>query len=98
MTGDCLACSDRMRECRSVACSRVLESYGLDPTTKKCPLLFYPIERGVQLSDDCVGFISKDDQFDIELLVSQRNTSTSNPMPVRFHGSRGVPSQGLSIN
>ena len=32
--GDCLPCRDRMRECRSLPCSRVLESYGLDPTTK----------------------------------------------------------------
>ena len=70
-----------MRECRSISCSRVLESYALDPTTKKCPLLFQPVERGVQLRDDCVGLIGKDDQFDIELLVSHRSTSASNLMP-----------------
>jgi hypothetical protein len=33
--------------------------------------------------------LSDDDQFDIELLVSHRNTSGSNLMPARFQGSPG---------
>jgi hypothetical protein len=47
-----------MRECRSLPCSRVLDGDGLDPTTKKCAPLFQPIERGVQLRDNCLGLIN----------------------------------------
>ena len=58
-----------MRECRSLPCSRVLDSDCLDPTTEKCVPLVHPIERSVQLPDNCLGLISDDDQFDIDLLV-----------------------------
>ena len=58
-----------MRECRSLPCSRVLESNSLDPTTEKCVPLFQLIERGVQSRDNCLGFISDDDQFDSDLFV-----------------------------
>jgi len=64
-----LTCGHRMRECRSLPCSRVLESDGLDPTTEKGVPLFQPIERGVQLRDNCLGLISDHDQFDIDLFV-----------------------------
>jgi hypothetical protein len=47
----------------------VLESCGLDPATEKCVLLFQPIERGVQLHNNCVGLISDDDQLDIDFLI-----------------------------
>jgi hypothetical protein len=66
---DRFTCSHSMRECRSLPCSRVLESDGLDPTTEKCVPLFQPIERGIQLRDNCLGLISDNDQFDIDLLV-----------------------------
>ncbi len=65
-----------MRECRSLPCSWVLESDSLDPTTEKCVPLFQPIERGVQLRDNCLGLIGNDDQFDIDLFVSYLNTSS----------------------
>jgi hypothetical protein len=58
-----------MCERRSLPCSRVLESCGLDPATEKCVLLFQPIERGVQLHNNCVGLISDDDQLDIDFLI-----------------------------
>jgi hypothetical protein len=58
-----------MRECRSVPCYRVLESGSLDPATEKCAPLFQPIERGVQLRDNCLGLIRDNDQFDIDLFV-----------------------------
>ena len=47
----------------------MLESDSLDPTTEKCVLLFQPIKRGLQLSDDCLGLIGNDDQFDIDPFV-----------------------------
>jgi hypothetical protein len=47
----------------------VLKSDGLDPTAEKCVPLFQPIQRGVQLRDNCLGLISDDDQFDIDLFV-----------------------------
>ena len=58
-----------MRECRSLPCSRVLESDGLDPATEKCVPFVQPIERGVQLRDNFLGLIGDDDQFDIDLFV-----------------------------
>jgi hypothetical protein len=48
---------------------QMLESDSLDPTTEKCVLLFQPIKRGLQLSDDCLGLIGNDDQFDIDPFV-----------------------------
>jgi hypothetical protein len=66
---DRLTCGHRMRECRSLPCSRVLESDGLDATTEKCMPLFQAIECGVQLHDNCVCLISDDNQFDIDLFV-----------------------------
>jgi hypothetical protein len=72
-----------MRECRSLPSSRVLESDGLDPATEKCVPLFQPIERGVQLCHNCLGLISHNDQFDIDLFVEHLNTSASNLMPAR---------------
>jgi hypothetical protein len=51
-----------------------------------------PIERGVQLRDNCLGLISDDDQFDIDLFVSHLNTSTLQfyacPTPRHTPGSR----------
>jgi hypothetical protein len=52
----------------------MLESEGLDPPTEKCVPLFQPIKRRLQLSDDRVGLIGDDDQFDIDLFVSHLNT------------------------
>ena len=66
---DRFPCGHRMRECRFPSCSAVLDCYRLDPTTEKCVLLFHLIKRGVQLRDNGIGFISDDDQFDIDLLV-----------------------------
>jgi hypothetical protein len=40
----------------------VLESDGLDPTTEKCVPLFQPIERCVQIRDNCLGLIGNDDR------------------------------------
>jgi hypothetical protein len=51
----------------------MLESDGLDPTTEECVPLFQPIQRGVQLRDNCIGFIGDDDQFDIDLFVEHPN-------------------------
>jgi hypothetical protein len=50
-------------------CSRVLDSQGLDPNTEKRVFLVHPIERNVQLPDNCLGLISDDDQFDVDLSV-----------------------------
>ena len=47
----------------------MLESDGLDPTTENRVFFFQSIKRRVQLSDDCLGLVSDDDQFDIELFV-----------------------------
>jgi hypothetical protein len=47
----------------------VLESDGLDPATEKCVHLFHPIERSVQLRDNCVGLIRDNDQFEIDSFV-----------------------------
>jgi hypothetical protein len=48
----------------------MLESEGLDFTAEKVVLLVQPIERGVQLSNNCLGFILGDDQFDWIFLYS----------------------------
>jgi hypothetical protein len=47
----------------------MLESDSLDPTTEKCVPLFQAIKRRLQLSDDCLGLIGDDDQFDIDPFV-----------------------------
>src|SRR5947209_6605700 len=67
--GGGLACGQRMRECGSLPCSRVVESDGLDLTAEECVLLFQAIERGVQLRDNCVCVIGDDDQFEIDLFI-----------------------------
>jgi hypothetical protein len=68
-TCDRLTCGQRMRECRSLPWSRVLESDGLDLTAEECVLPFHAIERGVQFRDNRVRLIGDDDQFYIDLLV-----------------------------
>jgi hypothetical protein len=47
----------------------MLERDGCDPTTEKCVLLFQPIKCRLQLSDNCLGLIVNDDQFDIDPFV-----------------------------
>ena len=68
-TAGCLNRAYRVRECRSLRCSCVLESDGLDRTAEKCMPLFHLIERVVQLRDDRLGFISDNQQFNIDLFV-----------------------------
>jgi hypothetical protein len=58
-----------MRERGSLPYPQMLESDSLDPTTEKCVPLFQPIKRRLQLSDDCLGLIGDDDQFDIDRFV-----------------------------
>jgi hypothetical protein len=66
---DRLPCGQGMRECRSPLGSRMFESDGFDRTTEKCVALFQPIQRAVQLRDNCLALISDDDEFDIDLFV-----------------------------
>src|SRR5882757_656715 len=56
-TSDRLACGECMCERRSLPCSRVFESYGLDSATEDSMPLLQTIECGVQLRDNRVGFI-----------------------------------------
>ena len=68
-TSDGLTRGQCMRECRSFPCSPMLDRDGLDPTAEKRVLLFQPIQRRVQVRDNCLSLISDDDQFDIDLFV-----------------------------
>jgi hypothetical protein len=65
-----LARRDRMRECgnrfRLPGCPKAAASI---LTTEKCAPLSQPIDRGVQLRDNCLGLIRDDDQLEIDLSV-----------------------------
>jgi len=65
-----------MCERGSLLFSQMLESDRLDPATEKCVLLFQPIKSCLQLSDNCLGLIGGDDQFNIDPFVEHLNTSS----------------------
>jgi hypothetical protein len=54
----------------------VLNQDGFGPTTENGIPLFHPIQCIVQFSHNGVGFIRRNDEFEIDLLVERSNTST----------------------
>jgi hypothetical protein len=54
---DRVTCGHRMRECRSLPCSLVLESDGLDSTTERRVSLFQPIDNVIERLDTLADLV-----------------------------------------
>ena len=68
----------------------MLKCDGLDLTTEKCVPLVQPIKRAIQLSDNCLGLIGDDDQFNIDLLYSIGTPLASKAMPTQLKAHRST--------